>query len=60
MGIEDILIDTAKQVTRDMGYGGITFASPSVGKWIDAVEGSGFEPFMIHYVLDLGVDDESD
>lgn len=53
LGIEMALFVEAKKLAMDKGYDGLSFASPSVGTWSEVAEDSGFEPLMIHYLLEL-------
>jgi GNAT superfamily N-acetyltransferase len=56
-GVEEILLEAAKTRAVDLGYGGIVFSTPTVGKWSDVAETNGFEPFMLHYVAKLNTDE---
>lgn len=60
-GIEEALFKEAKKRLNSLGFDAITFASPSVGKWVETAEEIGFEPFMLHQILKLeGDEDELD
>lgn len=55
-GIEEALFEAAIEKVKEQGYNGITFGTPSVGKWVEVAESHGLTPFM----LNLGREFEAD
>jgi ribosomal protein S18 acetylase RimI-like enzyme len=52
-GIEEALLGAAVDRSKELDFGGITFSTPSVGKWQSVSEDLEFEPFMLHAVKPL-------
>jgi ribosomal protein S18 acetylase RimI-like enzyme len=52
-GIEQALLNAAKDRLESEGFGAMTIAAPSVGTWVEVAEELEFKPFMLHQVLEL-------
>jgi GNAT superfamily N-acetyltransferase len=52
-GIEEALLSAAVNRAKELDFGGLTFSTPSVGKWQTVSEELEFEPFMLHAIRSL-------
>lgn len=59
-GIEEALFKATVELTKALGYDGVTFSAPSVGKWVEVAEENEFSPFMLHQVKDLREEPDDD
>jgi len=48
-GIEEALFEETMKRLQEQGYNGVTFGTPTVGKWTEVAENFGFNPFMLTF-----------